>query len=64
MYKFYRMLPSGKWKYSDTYNSTLDPDYHDYINYCNSNNIPWKLVRVYDDKIMFKSEENDNRNSG
>lgn len=44
MYKFYRQLPSGTWKYSETFNSTLDANYHDLINYCRDENIRWKLV--------------------
>lgn len=29
MYKFYKLLPNGIWKYAGTFNSTLDPNYHD-----------------------------------
>ena len=54
MYKFYKLLGSGKWKYADTFNSTLDPNYHEYINWCKMNNVRWKLVRVHDDKIMYE----------
>ena len=32
MYKLYRKMPSGNWKYSEAYNSTLDPNYHAVIN--------------------------------
>jgi len=32
MYKFYRKLPNGKWKYTEAFNSTLDPNYHELIN--------------------------------
>ena len=53
MYKFYRMLPGGAWKYSETFNSTLDPDYHDLINYCRENGIKWKLVDSFG-KIKFE----------
>lgn len=55
MYKFYKLLPSGKWKYADTFNSTLDPNYHAYINWCKKYGMKWKLVRVFDDKIVFES---------
>lgn len=44
MFKFYRMLPSGVWKYTDAFNSTLDPEYHALINHCRENDIRWKLV--------------------
>ena len=54
MYRFYRLIPSGNWKYADTFNSTLDPNYHATINWCRDNNIRWKLVRVFDEKIMFQ----------
>lgn len=32
MYKFYKIFKNGKEKYVATFNSTLDPDYHGYIN--------------------------------
>jgi len=54
MYKFYKLLDSGIWKYADTFNSTLDPEYHSYINWCTENDIRWKLVRVSDNVTMFK----------
>ena len=56
MYKFYMIFPNGKEKYVDTFNSTLDPDYHACINWCRENDVRWKLVRVFDNKIMFKNE--------
>ncbi len=49
MYKFYRMLPNGVWKYTETFNSTLSPDYHSLINYCRENNIKWKLVNSFNE---------------
>jgi hypothetical protein len=52
-YKFYKLL-GNKWKYADTFYSTLDPEYHSYINWCKENDIRWKLVRVFDEKIMFE----------
>jgi hypothetical protein len=55
MYKFYKWLEYKKvWKYAETFNSTLDPDYHAYINWCKENNMKWKLVRVFDNKIIFE----------
>jgi hypothetical protein len=53
MYKFYKLLGNDKWKYADTFNSTLDPNYHEYINWCKVNNVKWKLVRTSDNKIMY-----------
>lgn len=52
-YKFYKLI-GDKWKYTETFYSTLDPEYHSYINWCKENNMRWKLVRVFDDKIMFE----------
>lgn len=54
MYKFYKLLGNGNWKKADTFNSTLDPNYHAYINWCREHNMKWKLVRKFDDKIMFE----------
>ena len=54
MYKFYKLLESGVWKYTDTFNSTLDPNYHSYINWCRDNSVKWKLVRTFDQKLMFE----------
>lgn len=57
MYKFYKLLGNNVWKYADTFNSTLDPEYHSYINWCKANNIKWKLVRVFDGKTVHSSED-------
>lgn len=54
MYKFYKIFPNGKEKYADTFNSTLDANYHAYVNWCRENNIKWKLIRTFDNKIMFE----------
>ena len=54
MYKFYKIFLNGKEKYTDTFNSTLDPDYHACINWCRDNEFKWKLVRTFDNKIMFE----------
>lgn len=56
MYKLYRRIsPDSKWKYIDTYNSTLDPNYHSTINYLNSQKWDWVLIRTSDSVIMFSS---------
>lgn len=55
MYKLYRKMLSGKWKYSEAYNSTLDPNYHADINYLNDNNIAWEL-KDSDGIVKFKSK--------
>lgn len=57
MYKFYRTLPNGNWKYCDTYNSTLDPDYHSIINYCKDNNTSWVLTNPQG-LILYSSDNN------
>jgi len=56
MYKFYKIFPNGTEKYCETFNSTLDLDYHAYINWCNENNIGWKLIRVFDNVTMFENK--------
>lgn len=54
MYKFYKVFSSGHEKYCETFNSTLDANYHSYINWCEENGMSWKLVRVFDNKIMYQ----------
>ena len=54
MYKFYKIFQNGNEKYCATFNSTLDPEYHAYINWCKENDMNWKLVRSSDNKIMFE----------
>ena len=44
MYTFYKILHNGKEKYCGKFNSTLDPIYHEYINWCRENDMRWKLV--------------------
>ena len=63
-YKFYKIFPSGKKKYCEPFNSTLDPNYHAYINWCEEHNkdnpkypIGWELVRTFDNKVMFTSKQ-------
>ena len=41
MYKLYRKLPSGNWKYTEAFNSTLDPNYHYLINDLREDKIEW-----------------------
>lgn len=54
MYKFYKILSNGKEKYCATFNSTLDPNYHAYIDWCRLYGIKWKLVWTYDNSIKFQ----------
>jgi len=56
MYKFYKLFKNGNQKYTDTFNSTLDPEYHAYINWCRENEMDWKLVRQFDKKITHSSK--------
>lgn len=56
MYKFYKIFPNGSKKYCATFESTLDPEYHAYINWCRENEFDWELIRVFDNKVMFQSE--------
>jgi hypothetical protein len=53
MYTFYKLI-NGKEKAVHTFNSTLDPTYHEYINWCRQNNISW-VVRDANGNIKFKS---------
>lgn len=55
LYKLYRKLPNGEWKYSDAYNSTLDPNYHADINYLNKEKVEWEL-RYSNNVVKFKSD--------
>lgn len=56
MYRLYRKLPSGNWKYTDTFNSTLDPRYHWHINHFKTEKIEWEL-RDRDGNVKFRNEE-------
>lgn len=56
MYKLYRKLPSGNWKYTATFNSTLDPIYHEYINSFREDKIEWELTD-YSGNVKFKNED-------
>jgi hypothetical protein len=53
MYTFFKIFPNGKEKYCGVFQSTLDPEYHAYINWCRENSIGWKLVGS-DGKIKFQ----------
>lgn len=54
-YKLYRKMESGKWKYSEAFNSTLDPRYHEIINRLNELDIEWEL-RDFEGVVKFKSK--------
>ena len=53
MYKFYKILPNGYEKLVLVTDSTLDAEYHAYINWCRENNMRWKLVN-WEGKIKFQ----------
>ena len=62
MYKFYKIFSNGVKKYCATFNSTLDPNYHAYINWCEKWNeenpkypIGWELVQTFDGKVKFNN---------
>ena len=55
MYRFYRKMQSGNWKYCETFNSTLDPNYHELINDCRNLDIDWELRLTSDGTVKFKS---------
>ena len=57
MYKMYRMLASGVWKYCETFNSTLDPVYHELINEFRKTKTKWQLVSTYDNTVKFINED-------
>ena len=54
IYKFIKILSNGAEKQVLVTNSTLDVEYHAYIDSCRANKMHWKLVRIYDGKIMFE----------
>jgi hypothetical protein len=58
-YKFYKIFSNGKEKLVYQFESTLDPNYHSYINWCNENKINWKVLD-FEGKIKFKSKNNYN----
>ncbi len=55
MFEFIKILHNGKEKKCETFNSTLDAEYHAYINWCKENNMNWKLVDKSSGKIKFQS---------
>lgn len=57
MYKFYRTLPNGNWKYCDVFNSTLDSNYHSYIDFCKTNNFSWLFTNT--DGLILHSSNDD-----
>ena len=57
MYKFYKIFKSGNKKYVATFNSTLDPEYHAYINWCNDNGIDWELIETSTNKVKYSSND-------
>lgn len=61
MYKFYKIFSDGKRKYVGKFNSTLDPEYHAYINWCKENKMDWCLISTYDGKIKYSSNNNNLR---
>lgn len=58
LYKFYKIFPNGHKKYVHGTESTLDPEYHGYINWCRENKMSWELIRTFDGKIMYHEEYN------
>jgi hypothetical protein len=55
MYKFYKILKNGAKKCVGTFNSTLDPNYHAYINWCRENGMSWELINTSTGKIKYSS---------
>ena len=53
MYTFVKVFANGGEKKVLKTQSTLDVEYHAYINWCRENNVGWRLVRDYDNKVMF-----------
>lgn len=54
MYKFYKIFSSGNEKYCATFDSTLDPEYHAYINWCKKYDVRWKLVSTFTGEVKFR----------
>ena len=54
MSKFIKILHNGNEKHCATFNSTLDAEYHAYIEWCRDNNMRWKLVVKSTGEIKFK----------
>lgn len=53
-YTFYKILSNGNKKAVHYTDSTLDPEYHAYINWCRENNMRWQMVRNFDNKVMWE----------
>lgn len=56
MYKFYKIFRNGKEKLCGTYDTTLHPDYHGYIDWCRENKISWKLVDTTTGQIKYSED--------
>ena len=50
MYKFFKLLTNGNWKLCTQGESTQIPRFREYIEWCEHNNMPWKIER-YDGTI-------------
>ena len=48
-------MPSGNWKYTEGFNSTLQPLYHELINVFREDRIEWEL-RDMEGNVKFKNE--------
>jgi len=53
--KFYREFVPGKYKYTETFNSTLDPEYHRLINELDKDATSW-YVKDASGNITHKSQ--------
>ena len=56
MYKVYRKMPSGFWKYTEPFNSILDPEYHSLINHLTADKIDYVVIRP-DSSILSSSSD-------
>jgi hypothetical protein len=56
MYTFIKILHNGKEKRCAKFNSTLDAEYHAYINWCEENSMGWKLVETSTGIVKFKNK--------
>ena len=61
MYKMYKKLWNGKWKYIEKFNSTLDPVYHEIINEFRKTKTEWEL-RDFQNKVKFRNEDYGKKN--
>lgn len=56
LYTFYKVFDNGTKKTVLHTDSTLDPEYHGYVNWCTENNVKWELVRNYDKKVVANND--------